>query len=225
MNNIWYLSPSRQKANIGINDYGNESQRMYQLTDRITPHLDRCGVSFVVADQEKTLAQRVAESNAMGTGYHLALHSNAGGGGTAWGPVAYYYSAGKTLAETLIAALLGTGQKNNRSQNTVKNTSLYELRKAAAPACLLEVDFHDSEVGVEFLLGRMDDAAEAIAKAIVAVDGKKWVEVSTTAEEAAGLGLFEADASGDYRWDDGLTRAEAAYALMKLKKILGGEAV
>ena len=221
MNKIWYLSPSRQTANLGIGTYGNESFRMYQLVDKITPHLDRCGISFVVADQKQSLPQRAAEANALGAGYYLALHSNAGGNGKAWGPVAYYHTAGKVLAQTLTKELLATGQKSNRSQNIVKNTSLYELRSPTAPACLLEVDFHDSETGVNFILNRMEDAARAIAKAIVAVDGKEWVEEQTFAQAAA-LGLFVADNQGDFRWDEAMTRAEAAYAMMKLKQIIGG---
>ena len=221
MNNIWYLSPSRQTANIGIGDYRSECQRMYELTDKITPHLDRCGISFIVADKEKNLPQRAAEANATGAGFYLALHSNAGGNGKAFGPVAYYHTAGKTLAQTLAAELLATGQKNNRSQNIVKNTSLYELRSHAAPACLLEVDFHDSETGVDFLLNRMEDAARAIAKAIVRIDGKEWVDEDMLLN-AQELGLFDADEDGSYRWDDAATRAEAAYAIMKLKQLIGG---
>lgn len=221
MNKIWYLSPSRQTGNIGMGEYGNECFRMYQLTDKITPHLDRCGISFVVADQEKNLTQRAAEANAMGAGFYLALHSNAGGNGNAWGPVAYYHTAGKALAQTLVKELLATGQKSNRSQNTAKNTSLYELRTPSAPACLLEVDFHDSETGTEFLLNRMEDAARAIARAIVTVDGKEWVEEDTL-EQAAELGLFETDYYGSYRWDEALTRAEAAYAMVTLKNMIGG---
>ena len=223
MNKIWYLSPSRQTGNIGIGEYGNESQRMYQLVDKITPHLDRCGISFVVADFEKNLTLRAAEANAMGAGYYLAFHSNAGGNGKAWGPVAYYHTAGKELAQALTTELLATGQKNNRNQNVVKSTSLYELRCPSAPACLLEVDFHDSETGVDFILKRMDDAAKAIAKAIVSIDGKEWAEEDPRIR-AAELGIFESDNGGNYRWDDALTRAEAAYAMMKLKQIMGGPA-
>ena len=221
MNEIWYISPSRQTGNIGIGNYRSECQRMYELTDRITPYLDRCGISFVVADQEKNLPERAAEANAMGAAYYLALHSNAGGNGKAYGSVAYYHTAGKALAQTLAKELLATGQKNNRSQNVVKNTSLYELRSPAAPACLLEVDFHDSETGVEFLLNRMEDAAKAIAKAIVFIDGKEWVEDESLLQ-AAELGLFNAEEDGDYRWEDAITRAEAAFAIIKLKQLIGG---
>ena len=50
MNKIWYLSPSCQSANIGVNGYGSEAEQMYLLAEAIVPHLDRAGVSFHVAD-------------------------------------------------------------------------------------------------------------------------------------------------------------------------------
>ena len=88
MGKVWYLSPSNQVANIGVDGYGTEQDQMYLLADAIIPHLDRAGVSFVLADRNAALAQRVSESNAMGAGFHFCLHSNAGGSGKAWGPVA-----------------------------------------------------------------------------------------------------------------------------------------
>lgn len=224
MSNIWYLSPSRQPENVGINGYGTEQEQMYILTDAITPHLDRCGVSFHVADPEETLAQRCRESNDMEAFYHLALHSNAGGNGKAWGPIAFYYSAGQPLAEKLSANLLALGQANNRSSNVQQNTDLYELRNAAAPAVLLEVDFHDSAVGVEFLTTRRNEIAQAIARAIVEVDGKQWIDPSAGKEnykqQVITLGLMKPNAQGNYRWDEPMTREEAAQALISLKTLL-----
>ncbi len=224
MNHIWYLSPSNQSENMGINGYGSEQSQMYLLADAITPHLDRCGVSFHVADPDMTLAQRCTASNKMGAAYHLALHSNAGGNGQAWGPIAFYYSAGKALSEELIHQLLALGQKNNRYSNVQQNSTFYELRKPNAPACLLEVDFHDSAVGVDFLTGRRNEIAAAIAKAIVAVDQKQWVDPPAkeedTRSEAIALGLLDADSLGNHRWQDYMTREEAALALLRLKKAL-----
>lgn len=218
MSKIWYLSPSRQTANIGINGYGTEAEQMYRLADTITPHLDRCGISFHLADMEQTLADRVKEANAMGAGYYLALHSNAGGKGTACGPVGYYYSAGLPLAQKLVANLLATGQKSNRSTNLVKNTSFYELKKPLAPAVLLEVDFHDSAEGVTFLTTRREEIAVAIAKAIVEMDGKQWVDTGSETEQAEGLGLLTP--TGEDYWTAPMTHEEAAVALLRLKAIL-----
>lgn len=215
MGNIWYLSPSNQAANIGVNGYGSEKEQMNLLLDEIIPHLDRAGVSFHRGDADITIQQRAKESKEMGACFHLALHSNAGGMGKARGPVAYYYSqAGKAFGEKLVAALLALGQENNRAQNTVQNKSLYELRCTKAPACLIEVDFHDSPSGVEFLTTRRSDIAEAIAKTIIEADGKAFAPktVGEYADEAVKLGLF----SRDTQWDTPLTKDEAAAIAVKL---------
>ena len=213
----WYISPSDQYSNVGIGSYGTEKEQMNKLADAVIPHLDRCGVQFHLADPNVPIDNRPAEANKMGAGYYLALHSNAGGNGKAWGPIAFYHTSGKALAEKLIENLLATGQKNNRSANVVRNTGLFELKAPAAPACLLEVDFHDSTVGVEFLTVRREDAARAIAKAIVAIDGKQWVEpVSDPRQQAVALGLFPAGT----KWQDKVSYADAAAAMLRLKEIM-----
>lgn len=215
MSNIWYLSPSNQAGNIGVADYGSEKEQMNLLVDEIIPHLDRAGVSFHRGDADITIQQRVKESNGMGACFHLALHSNAGGNGKARGPIAFYYTdAGKAFGEKLVAALLGLGQANNRASNVIQNKGFYELCYPKAPACLLEVDFHDSLTGVEFLTGRRSEIAEAIAKVIIEEDGKSFVPKTAGeyADEAVKLGLFPPDTC----WDEPLTKDEAATLVVKL---------
>ena len=215
MSDIWYLSPSCQSANIGVGDYGSEETQMYLLMEEITPHLDRAGVSFHVADRAADLARRCRESNEMGAGFHFALHSNAGGEGKARGPVGIYYSeTGKAFCEKLVAALLALGQENNRCENVVQMKGLYELRKTKAPAALLEVDFHDSPEGVDFIVSRRREIAEAIARCIIEADGKEFVPVTPGEylDEAVRLGLF----SPDVRWDEPMTREDAAILAVKL---------
>ena len=222
MSKIWYLSPSNQSANIGVDNYGSEKEQMNLLVDEIVPHLDRAGVSFHVGDPDITIQQRTRESNNMKARFHLALHSNAGGKGKARGPVAYYYSdAGKAFGEILVSNLLALGQKNNRAENIKQEKGFYELRRTTAPACLLEVDFHDSSDGVKFITSRRKEIAEAIAKAIIFADGKVFVPV--TAGECTELcrkwGLFD-EKNGSYRWDEPLTRAEAAILAVRLKELM-----
>ena len=219
MSKIWYLSPSNQSANIGVGAYGSEKKQMNLLVDKITPHLDRAGVSFHVGDPDMTIQQRAKESNEMNTCFHLALHSNAGGKGLARGPVAYYYSdAGKEFGQRLVKELLILGQENNRSSNLRQEKSFYELRKTVAPACLLEVDFHDSPDGVIFLTTRRDEIAEAIARAIIEADGKTFVPITRGEhlDEAVSLGLF----SSDTRWTDVMTKEDAAILAVRLKNLL-----
>lgn len=221
MERIWYLSPSNQGGNLGVDGYGSERDQMYLLMDEITPHLDRAGVSFHVADKDQTLAQRCRESNEMGAYFHFALHSNAGGNGKAWGPVALYYSeTGKLFSQRVVEALLALGQRNNRSYNTQKNTGLYELRSTAAPAALLEVDFHDSSVGVEFITKRRKEIAEAIARCIIEADGREFIPVTEgeKLDEAVRLGLFP-DLTD---WSAPLTHGNAALLALRILSITKG---
>lgn len=178
MANLWYISPSDQTRNIGVGNYGSEEEQMNLLADAIMPHLDRCGVQFHQADRNLPITDRPQEANEMGARYYLALHSNAGGNGAAWGPIAFYHTGGKALAERLAAELLALGQQTNRSSHVVQNTALFELVRPSGNACLLEVDFHDSTIGSQFILTRREEIAQAIAKAIVAIDGKQWVAPS-----------------------------------------------
>ena len=221
MSKIWYISPSNQKANEGIDGYGTEHEQMYLLAEAIIPHLDRAGVSFVLADRDATLAQRAKESNSIGAGFHFSLHSNAGGKGKAWGPVALYYSdAGKEFGEKLVDSLLALGQKNNRSYNVKQEQGLYELRKSTAPACLLEVDFHDSPTGVAFLTTRRAEIAQAIARVIIEADGKEFVPETSgeCTDKCVSWGLMEPG-----RWAEPLTREEAAVLAVRLKELLEKE--
>lgn len=216
---IWYLSPSNQSANLGVGDYGNERDQMYALIHEITPHLDRAGVQFYIPERTTSIEARCKESNALESKFHFALHSNAGGKGKARGPVAFYYSnAGKALSEKLVAALLELGQENNRSNNILQWKGLYELRNTTAPACLLEVDFHDSESGVEFLTRRRKEIAQAIAKVIIEADGKKFVPVTRGeyVDRAVDLGLFPRNTD----WNAPLTKEDAAILAVKLKDLL-----
>ena len=219
MSKIWYISPSSQGANLGVGNYGSEQEQMNLLADAIIPHLDRAGISFHRADPELSLGQRVEESNEMGVCFHLALHSNAGGKGLARGPVAYYYSdAGKAFGEKVVENLLALGQENNRYTNVKQDKTLYELKKTAAPACLLEVDFHDSLGGVEFLMTHREEIAEAIAKAIIETEGKQFIPVTPGeyVDRAVSLGLFPRNT----QWDQPLTKEESAALAVKLMDLL-----
>lgn len=221
MNRIWYISPSNQSANIGIGSYGSEQEQMYALALEIAPHLDRAGVSFIMPERNAALNQRVRQSNEMGCCFHLALHSNAGGRGQAYGPVALYYSeTGRDFAEKLTDALLALGQHSNRSYHVKQQKSLYELRNTKAPAVLLEVDFHDSQVGAEFITSRRREIGEAIAKVIIAADGKQFIQAGPNEmlEEAVRLGLFGENPD----WDAPVVRRDLAHLALRLRQLLGG---
>ncbi len=124
----------------------------------------------------------------------------------------------RLAAEKLIRELKATGQQSNRASGVQSKPGLFELRAPEATACLLEVDFHDSAVGVQFLTERRADAARAIAKAVVAEDGRAWVpeQPLDPKEQAVNLGLFPKDTD----WAGALTRQEAAQLAIHLKDMI-----
>ena len=217
---IIYLSPSTQENNLYVTG-GTEEQYMNLLADKMIPYLDASGIRYVRNTPEMNAVSSIAASNAGNYDLHLALHSNAGGGGKAYGPVALYYSqTGKDFCQKLVNALLALGQKTNRSSHVTQQKSLYELRKTKAPAALLEVDFHDSSAGVEFITRRRTQIAEAIAKVIIEADGRAFVPAGPqeSLEEAVRLGLFGENTC----WDEPVVRRELAHLALRLRQILGG---
>jgi N-acetylmuramoyl-L-alanine amidase len=118
-----------------------------------------------------TLEQTVADSNSKKADLHLALHSNAGAGGK--GTECYYYyaskSGGKAWAKCIydaVAPLTISSDRGVRPDNILYNRGLYETRSTNATACLIEIMFHDNQVDVTDYLGKVDQIAQAIAKAI-----------------------------------------------------------
>lgn len=171
MGNLWYLSPTDQWRNTGVDDYGTEAERMNQLVDLIEPHLKRCGVNYFRPELYQPIDNRPDEANAMGATHYVAFHSNGGG---SLGPEVYYYSA-QDLAKKFADALLALGQTNLRSSNVKEQKGFFELKYPDGIAVLIEVDYHDRSEGVRFIVDRMDEIAAALAKVIVEEDGKQWI--------------------------------------------------
>ncbi len=120
MGKLWYLSPSDQTGNTGINVWHGGAQ-MNALLDAITPHLARCGVRYHRASRDLGIDYRPAESDALGADYYLApFIPTPGAAGAAYGPIAFYYAAGKELAEELIWQLQNRPEKQSLQVNGIR---------------------------------------------------------------------------------------------------------
>lgn len=78
-----------------------------------------------------------------------------------------------------------------------------------------EIVPHLDRAGVSFHVSR---PAEAIAQRIIEAEGKEFVPITPgeCMEQAAKWGLFDPDSKGSYRWQEPLTRAEAAVLAVRL---------
>lgn len=160
-----YISPSDQKSNVGVGNYGTEADRMQQLSNYVAAALKEMGHTVYGGNNSLNLDQRIAASNNARVDCHVALHSNAGGGtGT---EVWYYQSStnGKRLATNLLNNVTAVSGCPG-SRGIKATTTLKEVRGTTAPCALIEVAFHDRQTDVNWIIGNMAKIGKAIANAI-----------------------------------------------------------
>lgn len=190
-----YLSPSTQEKNIGTGKYGSEEQRMNELCDLVEADLVKQSFHVKRNRPDMTLHEVVYDSNAWKPDIHVALHSNAGGGS---GVETWHYPSakGEKLAKCIHTQLAKVIPFPDRGLK--KSTSLFELHSTVAPACIIEVIFHDNKKEAPWLISNMEPVAVAITKGICDYfniqyqSDKKVVKLDTpvTAVDAGGQSVI-----------------------------------
>lgn len=160
-----YLNPSVQTANYYYNNVATEAEMMNKVSEKIYEELSRDSRFEVYCnDRYLPLAASVKESNSLKVDYHLALHSNAGGGS---GSEVYY-----TGSSSFASLVLDTFAKHHPFANRgVKSGShLYELKHSTATnRALIEFLFHDNKAEAEFIVSNYTVLAMAMVEAFVAL--------------------------------------------------------
>jgi N-acetylmuramoyl-L-alanine amidase len=154
---------------------GTEKQHMQDIGGLVEQHLVRCGFEVRRNKPEMTLTQAVSDSNAWGPDVHVAIHSNAGGG---QGTECWHYT-GSTKGQALALAVYNeVAQLTPAPDRGVKHTQdLYEVAKTSAPACILEVAFHDRPEEAAWIVAHKAELAEAITKGICKYFGVVWAPI------------------------------------------------
>jgi N-acetylmuramoyl-L-alanine amidase len=166
-----YVSPSSQEHNTGPNGYVEEIQ-MNLVADVLCPELTRHGIEWMRNDTENLYYDHVAESNEYmkgysGDKYHIAIHSNAGGGK---GCTSFCYNAsnltakGTIFATNLFNRIIEISPFQGRG---VRSTTMDEVEKTTAPACLIEVEFHDNAEGASWITSHINEIAHALLLGIL----------------------------------------------------------
>lgn len=166
-----YISPSTQENNISINPlYGTEEKVMHLIADEVVSMLEEQGITVFKGRESQTLTEMVAESNNLKIDCHIAIHSNAmgtGSEGKARGCEVLIYKGsikGRQLAEPIYKELSALTPTTDRGVK--ETTTLYEPRQTKAPACIVEVAFHDNLLDAEWILANIKPIAEGIAKGV-----------------------------------------------------------
>lgn len=178
-----YLSPSNQPTNKYCVGNTNEKAEMEAVAKKIKTILDEeyeCETVMATLYLDIDIKGRAKEAKDKGCHIYLAIHSNAGSGGSASGAVAFYHPdslTGRLLAESVVKGLNSICPiKSNRStsvENGMKafnNLGYGEIRnpsKHGLISVLAETDFHDNPKTAQWIIDNKYDIARAYVNALV----------------------------------------------------------
>lgn len=159
-----YINPSVQTHNMFYDKVTTEAEIMNKISKQIVNNLSNISYLNVYHnDRYLSLSKSVSEINKLNIDYHLALHSNAGGGS---GSECYQYKS-EDFAKSI---LTGFNQMHNFPNRGVKDGShLYELNSSKAKnKILIEFLFHDNSQEGYFLKTKYKEIADNVSKSLIA---------------------------------------------------------
>lgn len=177
-----YLSPSTQPNNLYWDKKHDEELVMNLVTDALVAFLSNYDVDIIRGSKGTDTYTRIRNANQLQVDYYLAIHSNAGGGKGC----ETFFQVGKNHTAVVKAKSKAYAEKINRDfsmitpSNTkdadrgIKSGTLsdgrdynHEMRGVLVPANLIELEFHDTEIGCKWILANIQKAGETLAKSIV----------------------------------------------------------
>ena len=163
-----YLSPSDQRENKYAAGGTNESMQCVLIANAAKAALDRNGYETIRGSTGKTIAGRIAESNAWNADVHVAIHTNAGGGdGTL--VMCHTANADNKYVKSVYNAVAKISP--GKDDGIRARTDLAEINGTKALCIYLEVEFHDDPELAEWIIDDSAEIGETIAEAFCKVDG------------------------------------------------------
>lgn len=161
-----YINPSVQYKNLYASDLGNEGEHMREISIILTDMLVDYTNLVVYANNSYpglSLSDSIKESNSYDVDYHIALHSNAGGGK---GSEGWHSNLSKKLTNSILTELDEILPYKTRGLKD-GSKSLYEIKNTKSCATLIEVLFHDDYDQAKFIILNYYSIAKAIFEGIV----------------------------------------------------------
>lgn len=160
-----YLNPSVQTKNMYTGYKISEADTMNIVAKKAYNLLKKDNRFIVyINDSLKTLKESVNEINSLDIDYHLALHTNAGGGS---GSEVYYY---ENTSSYLAKHSLDSFNKYHTfpTRGIKKNNNFYELKNSKAKnKALIEFLFHDKTNEASFIINNYDLLATSIYETFI----------------------------------------------------------
>lgn len=162
-----YLSPSNQSSNTYATGGTNEMAQCDKISAAAATALERCGFSVKVGKSGDSMANRCKESDSFKADIHLPIHTNAYNGKVTGGTLVMLYKSSTNHNKAGKALLEAVGKISPGADYALKyRQDLYELSAPSAMSLYLEVEFHDTKTGSDWIRNNITAIGEAIAKGL-----------------------------------------------------------
>lgn len=178
-----YLSPSNQSGNKYATGGTNEMAQCDKIAKAAEKALDRCGFEVMVGKSGDTMQNRCKESDAFKADVHMPIHTNAFDAKTTGGTLVMVAKLDATRVKAGNALLDAVGKLSPGKDYVLRvRTDLYEINTPKAMTLYLEVEFHDTKTGADWIRNNIDEIGEAIAKGMCQYFGVKYISPEPTSD-------------------------------------------
>ena len=168
MSNKIYISPSNQVGNIYATGNTNEKEQCHKIAKACVDALVENGFQ-VMCTYNDDMYKRVEESNAFDADIHIAIHTNATAKHNVTGGsqvLLYSISGEREKAGNAVLSRLSPITPGKSAERLVLKPDFYEVRATKGLALYCECEFHDTQLGSDFIINNTDRIGEAIAYGI-----------------------------------------------------------
>jgi len=164
-----YLSPSSQKENIYATGNTNEAIQCAKISKYCYDFLKKNGFNVINGKNNLSLSQKVKESNHLLADLHVCIHTNATVNHNTTGGTQILINKldGERLkVATEIFKELSPLTIGDSAEKISAKPEFYEIKNTNAICVYIEVEFHDTKKGSDFIIKNQKKIGEAIAKGI-----------------------------------------------------------
>lgn len=216
-----YLSPSNQSGNKYKTGNTNEMAQCDKIAKAAQVALTRCSFSVKVGKSGDTMENRCKESDSFKADIHLPIHTNAFDAKTTGGTLVMLYKSSTEHNKAGKALLDAVGKISPGKDYALRyRTDLYELNTPNAMSLYLEVEFHDTKTGSDWIRNNTENIGEAIAKGMCNYFGVTYKAPSSSSTSSQTQTNNTASSKTLYRVQVGAfsVKANAQAMIDKLKK-------
>ncbi|WP_294465451.1 N-acetylmuramoyl-L-alanine amidase [uncultured Ruminococcus sp.] len=165
-----YLSPSNQYSNTYATGNTNEMAQCDKIASATATALKRCGFEVKVGKSGDSMQNRCNESDNFKADIHMPIHTNACNGKITGGTRIFVLDSARKNAGQAVLNALGPISPGTADSLTYK-TDLYEINVPNALTIYVEVEFHDTKTGSDWICNNTTNIGEAICKGLCSYFG------------------------------------------------------